>query len=145
MSSSMERLLLACLCELGFRRRTRRGVAFLNGRIGLERRLTPLVDGADGNNGFGRPLGSAFTWLYAGDFLRGCRDPGEWRAEIRQIDHGKQQARYPKNMHMCEQGNETQDSNNLELQLVGSMRHALGQGMQPKEHNAEHQDGERQE
>src|SRR5215510_16237277 len=48
-------------------------------------------------------------------------------------------------MHMREEGNETQDGDNLELQLVGSMRHALWQGMQPKEQNAEHQDGEPQD
>src|SRR5262245_25800956 len=48
-------------------------------------------------------------------------------------------------MHMREEGNETQDGDNLELQLVGSMRHALWQRMQPKKQNAEHQDGESQD
>jgi hypothetical protein len=48
-------------------------------------------------------------------------------------------------VHMCEQGNETQDGDNLELQLMGSMRHSLGQGMQPEEQNAEHENRERQD
>src|SRR5215510_302156 len=109
MSSSMEPLLLACLRVLGLRRRPGGALAFPGGRIGLERRLALFVNRTGRSNGFRRLLEKVFARLYAGDFLGGCRDPREWRAKIRQIDQRKQQTRDPKNVHMREQGNETQD------------------------------------
>ena len=36
-------------------------------------------------------LRCAFARLYAGDFFGGCRDPSERGAEIREVDHRKQQ------------------------------------------------------
>jgi hypothetical protein len=48
-------------------------------------------------------------------------------------------------MHMREKSNEAQDGDYLELQLVRLVRHPLRQSMQPKEQDAEHQNGEHQE
>src|SRR5262245_14428384 len=135
----MERLLLACLCVLGLRRRPRGALAFPGGGIGPERRST-FVNRTGGSDGC--LLKSLFARLYASDLLGGCRNPGEWRAKIGQIDQRKQQTRYPKNVHMCEQRNETQDSDNIELQLVGSISPALGQGRQPNEQKDEQQEGQ---
>ncbi len=109
MSSSMGRLLLACLCELRFRRRPERGVAFPRVRIGFERRFIFLVGRTGESNGFRRPRESGFAWLYASDFLGGCRDPGERRAEIGEIDQRKQQPRHPKKAHMFKKRKETTD------------------------------------
>src|SRR5262245_6480354 len=141
----MERLLFVCPRVLWFRRRPGRTLALPCGRIGLDRRFTFLVDGTGRSDCSRCLLQSVFARLYASDFLSRCRDTPQWRAKIRQVDQRKQQTRYPKNVHMCEERNETQDSDKLELQLVGLMRHALGQGMQPKEQNAEHQYAERQD
>ena len=41
---------------------------------------------------------------------------------------------------MCEQSDEPKDGYDLELQLLGLVRHALGQGVQPQEKNANAQD-----
>src|SRR5262249_51533441 len=133
MSSSMERLLVACPCDLGFRRRPRRAFAFPRDRIGLERRATFFINRTGRSSRPVHLLGRISARLYASDFLCGCRNPAERCAEIGQVDQRKQQTRDPKNVHMREQRNKTQDSDNLELQLVGSMRHALWQRMQPKE------------
>src|SRR5690349_9260361 len=100
MSSSIERFLLVCPCEHWFRGRPRPTLAFLGGCIGLERCFTFFVNRAGGSSSSGRRLESVFARLYASDFLGGCRDPGEWRAEIGKIDQRKQQTRYPKNVHM---------------------------------------------
>jgi hypothetical protein len=52
-------------------------------------------------------LRCAFARLYAGDFFGGCRDPPERGAEIREVDHRKQQAGNPKDVHVCEQSYKT--------------------------------------
>src|SRR5947209_1293126 len=123
MSSSMERLLFARPCELGFRRRPRRAFAFPRGCIGLERCSTLFINRTGGSSSSVHLLERVFARLYAGNFLGGCRNPAERCAEIGQIDQRKQQARYPENVHMREQRNKTQDGDDLELQLLGSMRH----------------------
>jgi hypothetical protein len=64
------------------------------------------------------------------------RYPAEPPAEIGDVDERKQQCRYPERMDMSEQGEKAQHGYNFELQPVGSVRHALGQRVQAKEHNA---------
>jgi hypothetical protein len=45
-------------------------------------------------------------------------------------------------MDVGEEGKKAQDGDNLELDLVASMRHALRHGVQPKEQAAEQQNAE---
>jgi hypothetical protein len=43
-------------------------------------------------------------------------------------------------VNVREQGNKAQDCNDLELELVAAVGHALGQAVQPKEQDAERHD-----
>src|SRR4051812_32101986 len=47
-------------------------------------------------------------------------------------------------MDVGEKGKKSQDGDDLELDLVAPVRHALRHGVQPKEKAAEHQNGEHQ-
>jgi len=79
----------------------------------------------------------ASSWLDTGDFLNRSGDPTEWAAKIRQVDQRQEQARDPKDMHVCEQRDKAQDRDHLELHLVGLMRYSIGQSMQVKKQDTE--------
>jgi hypothetical protein len=80
----------------------------------------------------------------AGDLLKGSRDPAERPPEVRNVDQCKQQARHPEDVHVGEEGEQAQYGDDLELQFVGLVRHALGQGVQPQEQEADRQHGDHQ-
>jgi hypothetical protein len=75
---------------------------------------------------FDANAGRAFAWFYTGDFLNGSCDPAERGAKIGQVDQCQEQTRYPKDMHVCEERDKAQDSDDLELHFVGLMRYSIG-------------------
>ena len=73
------------------------------------------------------------------------RDPVERAAEIGNVDQREQQAGHPEDMHVREQGKQAQHGDDLELQLVALVRHALGKGVQAQETDTDRQNGDDQE
>jgi hypothetical protein len=87
----------------------------------------------------------AFRGLYSSHRLSRVCDPVERRAEIRQLDEREKQAGYPKYMHVCEQSDQAQDSDDFKLYFVRPVRDPFGQGMEAKKEDAEAQDREQQD
>ena len=79
------------------------------------------------------------------DLLDRTRDAAQWRAKVRKVDHRKQQARDPEQMHMGEQRQKPQDGDDLELQFLRLVSHPLGQRVQLQIEVANRQDGDDQE
>jgi hypothetical protein len=91
---------------------------------------------------FGGGFSSASPRRGVGYALDGISNAAHRRAKIWQVNHGQQQANYPKDMQMGEKRNQSKNGNDLELQFVGPVRHALGQAVQlqvqiayPKDHH----------
>src|SRR4030095_17064805 len=139
MSSSMAELLPPCRNRLGYR--CRRAVALpgsivrigwcYSGVVSVRARLPGQFD-------------RALAGFKTSHFLGRPGDPAERVAEIGKVDQRKQQAGYPEDVHVREEGNETQDGDNFKLVLVGLVRHTLGHGVQAKKDNSESQNGEQQ-
>ena len=83
--------------------------------------------------------------LEPGKPFRRSGDTIERAAEIREIDECQQQTRDPEDVHVGEEGKQAQHGDDLELQLVPAMGHALGQGVDAQEQQAEGDDGDKQE
>ena len=81
----------------------------------------------------------------AGELLERPGHPAERGAEIGQVDHREQQARDPEEMDMREERQEAQHRDDFHLKLLGLVRHALGQAVQPQEQDTDRQDGDDQE
>jgi hypothetical protein len=75
----------------------------------------------------------------------GVGDAAHRRAEIRQVDQGQQQSRNPEDMHVGEKRNQAEDGDDLELQLLRFVRHALGQAVQFPVQGAHPQEGRHKE
>ena len=66
-------------------------------------------------------------------------------SKVGKIDQGEQQASNPEDVHVSEQRQQAQHGDDLELQLMGLVCYALGQGVQAQEQEADRQNGEDQE
>src|SRR5882724_11995877 len=75
---------------------------------------------------------SASLWRSACNFLDRPCDAAQRCAEIGDIDHGKQQPRYPEQVDVRKERQQAQDGYDLELQFLRLVRHALRQAMQPQ-------------
>ena len=82
--------------------------------------------------------------VVAGDALVRAGDAQHRTDEVGDVDHGQQQARHPEQMNVGEQRKQAEHRDDLELQLVAAMGHALRHGVQPKEQDADTQDGGKQ-
>ena len=78
-----------------------------------------------------------------GDTLDGIGNAAHRRAEIRQVDHGEQQARDPEDMHVGKERDQAEHGDDLELQLLRLVRHALGQAVQFPVQRTDPQNGRR--
>src|SRR6266850_6102792 len=85
------------------------------------------------------------VWRITSDLLDRTCDAAQWRAEVRKVDHRKQQSCDPEQVHMGEQRQEPQHSDDLELQLLRFVSHPLGQRVQFQIQVANRQDGDNQE
>jgi hypothetical protein len=81
----------------------------------------------------------------SGNPLDRTRDPAEPTREVGNVDERENQCRNPERVVVGEQPDEAQHSNNLELGLLGFVRHMLGQMVQAKEQDAKHQNRDRQD
>ena len=75
----------------------------------------------------------------ARQLLEGTRHPAERGPEIRKIDESQQQSRNPEDVHVREEGQQTEHCDDLELQLMALVGHALRQRMQAQEENTDRQ------
>ena len=62
-------------------------------------------------------------------FDRSC-DPAQRRAEVRQVDHGEEQADHPVQVVVREQRQQAQHGHDLKLELLRLVGHPLGQRVQ---------------
>ena len=81
---------------------------------------------------------------HAGHLLERPGDPAQRPSEVGKVDQGEQQASHPEDVHVGEEGQQAQHGDDLELQLVGLVRHALGQRVQAKEQDTDRQHGQDQ-
>src|SRR4051812_49884428 len=80
--------------------------------------------------GFRLRFGAGRAWRGVGNALDRVGDAAYRRAEIGQVDHREQQARDPEDMQVSEKRDQAENGDDLELQLVRFVRHALGQAVQ---------------
>ena len=87
----------------------------------------------------------AFPGRQTGDFFNGARNPSQRRAKVREVDEREDQTRHPEQVDVREQGEKSKHRHDLELYLLGSVRHALGQGVQPQkqEPHGQHDDDQK--
>src|SRR3954470_15739836 len=100
----------------------------------------PLALGGAGLRRIGGTNGvsGGFVWRFSRIILRRnashlvnrSRDSAQRRAEIGQIDHGKKQPDYPKEMVVREERQQTEHRHDLKLKLLRLVRHPLRQRMQ---------------
>jgi len=115
----------------------------LPGMGGLSRGCWRFADRFGSGPGLVRTR-QAFWRLYPGErFGRFC-DPVERCAKIRQLDEGEEQTSYPKNVHMREQSDEAEDSDDFELYFVRPVSYPFRQRMEPEKEDAESEDGKQQ-
>ena len=81
----------------------------------------------------------------ARDLRDGACDAAQRRAEIGQVDHGQQQPRDPEQMDVGKERQQAENGDDLELQLLRFVRHALGQRVQPQIDVADRQNGSDQD
>src|SRR4051794_24872812 len=79
---------------------------------------------------FSYRFGSGDARRGVGNALDRAGDGAYRRSEVRQVDHGEQQARNPEDMQVSEKRDQAENGDDLELQLVRFVRHALGQAVQ---------------
>jgi hypothetical protein len=77
-------------------------------------------------------------------FGRTC-NPSQRGAEVRQVYKGEQKGGDPKHMQMRKQCDQAQHRNDLELQLLRSVRKAFGQSVKVQENVSDRQDRDEQE
>jgi hypothetical protein len=95
------------------------------------RRRFGFVGSFGARDRFPRPFDACFRFD-TGHRLERTRNPTHHRAEVRNIDERKNQTDDPKDVHMRKQRDQSQDRNDLELNLLRFVGYALRQSMQPK-------------
>lgn len=82
----------------------------------------------------------ACAWFHTSHLLNRARDAAKEAAKIRDVDECQQQTGDPKDVHVREEREQAEDGDDLELDLMPFMRHALRQRVQAQEQNAEPED-----
>jgi hypothetical protein len=91
-------------------------------------------------------VGDFVRWaLYSRHLLDRCRDPAHPTAKVGDIDQREQQSCDPEKVDVGEEGKKAQYGDNLKLELVRPVRHALRQRVQTQKHQTERQNGPDQE
>lgn len=82
----------------------------------------------------------ACAWFHTSHLLNRSRDAAKETAKIRDVDECQQQTGDPEDVHVREEREQAEDGNDLELDLMPLVRHALRQRVQAQEQNAKSED-----